>query len=89
MRLKIEVRGASFQFFYALGQGDWTKIGPVLDASTLSDERGAERAREALIHTGLRAPSPLGGRATMRASSNATAQIANWSSESREKHINL
>ena len=40
VRLKIEVRGAAFQFLYALGQGEWTKIGPVLDASTLSDERG-------------------------------------------------
>jgi len=40
VRLKIEVRGAAFQFLYALGRGEWTKIGPVLDASTLSDERG-------------------------------------------------
>jgi len=40
VRLKLEIRGPSLQFFYALGQGAWTKIGPVLDASILSDECG-------------------------------------------------
>lgn len=40
VRLKIEVRGSDFQFFYALGQGPWARIGPVLDASILSDEHG-------------------------------------------------
>lgn len=40
VRLRIEVRGAALQFWYALEQGDWTRIGPVLDASTLSDEQG-------------------------------------------------
>jgi xylan 1,4-beta-xylosidase len=40
VRLKIEVRGPSLQFFYALGEGGWTAIGPVLDASILSDECG-------------------------------------------------
>ena len=40
VRLKMEVRGPSLQFFYALGTGTWTAIGPVLDASILSDECG-------------------------------------------------
>ena len=40
VRLKLEIRGPSLQFFYALGPGAWTKIGPVLDASILSDECG-------------------------------------------------
>ncbi|MDO8360767.1 MAG: glycoside hydrolase family 43 protein [Devosia sp.] len=40
VRLKLEVRGPSLQFFYALGQGTWIPIGPVLDASILSDECG-------------------------------------------------
>jgi xylan 1,4-beta-xylosidase len=40
VRLKIEVRGAALQFFYALGADTWIAIGPVLDASLLSDECG-------------------------------------------------
>ena len=36
----MEVRGPSLQFFYALGSGAWTAVGPVLDASILSDECG-------------------------------------------------
>jgi xylan 1,4-beta-xylosidase len=40
VRLKLEIRQPALQFFYTLGQGAWQKIGPVLDASTLSDERG-------------------------------------------------
>ncbi len=40
VRLKLEVRGAALQFFYALEGADWTPIGPVLDASRLSDECG-------------------------------------------------
>jgi len=40
VRLKLEIRGPSLQFFYALGQGAWTTVGPVLDASILSDECG-------------------------------------------------
>lgn len=40
VRLRLEIRGPALQFFYALGQGDWLKIGPVLDASLLSDECG-------------------------------------------------
>jgi len=40
VRLKFSVRGPAGQFFYALGAGDWQAIGPVLDASILSDECG-------------------------------------------------
>ena len=40
VRLKLEVRGKDLQFFYALGSGAWTPIGPVLDASLISDEKG-------------------------------------------------
>ncbi len=40
VRLKFEVRGPAGRFFYALEGGDWQAIGPVLDASILSDECG-------------------------------------------------
>jgi len=40
VRLKLEIRGAALQFFYALGQEAWQAVGPVLDASLLSDECG-------------------------------------------------
>ena len=40
IRLALEIRGAALQFFYALEGGELTKIGPVLDASILSDECG-------------------------------------------------
>jgi xylan 1,4-beta-xylosidase len=40
VRLKLEIRGPALQFFYALGSDAWTRIGPVLDASILSDECG-------------------------------------------------
>jgi xylan 1,4-beta-xylosidase len=40
VRLKLEIRGPGLQFFYALADGDWQKVGPVLDASLLSDECG-------------------------------------------------
>jgi xylan 1,4-beta-xylosidase len=58
VRLKLEIRGPSLQFFYALGsplllagegagqrpagegESNWQAIGPVLDASILSDECG-------------------------------------------------
>jgi len=36
----FEVRGPDGQFYYALGDAAWTPIGPVLDASILSDECG-------------------------------------------------
>ncbi len=38
--LGVDVDGASLQFRYALPQGDWIPVGPVLDASILSDEAG-------------------------------------------------
>ena len=41
VRLKLEVRGASLQYFYAPGTtGNWQPIGPELDASLISDECG-------------------------------------------------
>jgi xylan 1,4-beta-xylosidase len=40
VRLRLEIRGRSLQFLYALGQGSWQPVGPVLDASLLSDECG-------------------------------------------------
>jgi xylan 1,4-beta-xylosidase len=39
--MKIEVRGTTLRFFYTVDGGDWRRIGPVLDASLLSDECGA------------------------------------------------
>jgi len=36
--LKADFNGASLQFYYALTEGDWKKIGPVLDGSILSDD---------------------------------------------------
>ena len=38
VRMKLEINRADLQFFYALEDGDWQAIGPVLDASRLSDE---------------------------------------------------
>ena len=40
VRLRVEVRGCALRFFYALPGGEWARIGPVLDASLLSDEAG-------------------------------------------------
>jgi xylan 1,4-beta-xylosidase len=40
VRLKLEIRGPALQFFYALGNREWETVGPVLDASLLSDECG-------------------------------------------------
>ncbi len=39
VELAVEVEDADLQFFYRAG-GDWQKIGPVLDASVISDEGG-------------------------------------------------
>jgi len=36
--LKADFDGAKLQFFYALIEGDWQKIGPSLDGSILSDD---------------------------------------------------
>lgn len=48
VRMKVEVRsGKTLQFWYAVerngGWDDWTKIGPVYDASILSDECGGHK----------------------------------------------
>ena len=40
MRLAVAVDHAELRFAYALSDGAWTDIGPVLDASLLSDEAG-------------------------------------------------
>lgn len=41
IRLKLEVRGPALQYFYATGTGgNWQPVGPVLDASLISDECG-------------------------------------------------
>ena len=40
VRLALTIRGPALQFFYALGAGPLTPVGPVLDASLLSDECG-------------------------------------------------
>jgi xylan 1,4-beta-xylosidase len=40
VRLRLEIRGAALQFFYAIEGGNWQDVGPVLDASLLSDECG-------------------------------------------------
>ena len=36
--LKADFDGAKLQFFYALTEGNWQKIGPILDGSILSDD---------------------------------------------------
>ena len=38
--LGVDVDGAALQFRYALQEGNWNAVGPVLDASVLSDEGG-------------------------------------------------
>lgn len=38
--LAVEVREAELQFFYRAGHGAWQAVGPVLDASVISDEGG-------------------------------------------------
>jgi xylan 1,4-beta-xylosidase len=40
VRLALEIRGPALQFFYAVEGAELTRIGPVLDASILSDECG-------------------------------------------------
>ena len=36
--LKVDFDGADMQFYYAVKEGDWERIGPVLDGSILSDD---------------------------------------------------
>lgn len=38
--LAVEVNGADMQFFYRIDGEDWQAVGPVLDASVISDEGG-------------------------------------------------
>lgn len=38
--LAMEINAAELQFFWRTGQSDWQPIGPVLDASVISDEGG-------------------------------------------------
>ncbi|HEY8594874.1 MAG TPA: glycoside hydrolase family 43 protein [Devosiaceae bacterium] len=40
VHLKVEVDRNTLQFFYATEEADWRSVGPVLDASILSDEAG-------------------------------------------------
>lgn len=40
IRLRVDVHDCALRFFYAIGTGAWTRIGPVSDASLLSDEAG-------------------------------------------------
>ena len=44
IRLAVSVDQASLQFAYALN-GEWRRVGPVLDASLLSDEAGGGEHR--------------------------------------------
>ena len=41
--LAAEIDGAKLQFLYRAG-GEWLPVGPVLDASVISDEGGPRRA---------------------------------------------
>lgn len=38
VRLKVVMQGKALTFYYGVGESAWASIGPVLDASTLSDE---------------------------------------------------
>ena len=44
VKLALSIRGNELQFFYAVGDGELAKIGPVYDASILSDECGGHQA---------------------------------------------
>ncbi|KAI5917107.1 beta-xylosidase [Camillea tinctor] len=44
VRLAMTIRGRELQFFYAIEEQELAKIGPVLDASILSDECGGHQA---------------------------------------------
>ncbi|KAG8158055.1 hypothetical protein KVR01_011816 [Diaporthe batatas] len=43
VKLKLTIRGPRLQFFYAVGDEELKEIGPVLDASILSDECGGHQ----------------------------------------------
>lgn len=52
--MRIEVRGTSFKFFWRQDGGEWRRIGPVLDASVLSDEAGeGQNVRSVTSFTGV------------------------------------
>lgn len=40
VELRADVDHCDLQFYYKMDDGEWTKIGPVLDASVISDEGG-------------------------------------------------
>lgn len=40
VRLAVEVDASTQRFFYAEGDGEWTQVGPVLNAAVISDEGG-------------------------------------------------
>ncbi|MEO5805420.1 glycoside hydrolase family 43 protein [Devosia sp.] len=63
IRLKLSVRGKALQFFYALGDAAWQNVGPVLDASLISDEgAGGEHSNFTGAFVGV-AASDLNGTA--------------------------
>ena len=54
--LAMEVDGAELAFFYRIAGGDWTRVGPALDASVISDEGGrGEHASFTGAFTGMAA----------------------------------
>lgn len=50
--LKVEFEGMDIRFFYALEEGAWNEIGPVLDGSILSDDYVREDVRYRPAFTG-------------------------------------
>jgi xylan 1,4-beta-xylosidase len=44
VKLALSIRGKQLQFFYALGDKELEKVGPVYDASIISDECGGHQA---------------------------------------------
>jgi xylan 1,4-beta-xylosidase len=44
VRLAVSMRGSALQFYYALGQNELEKVGPVYDGSIVSDECGGHQA---------------------------------------------
>ncbi|QMU58508.1 MAG: family 43 glycosylhydrolase [Boseongicola sp.] len=62
VRLAVEVDHATQQFYYAIGDGDWTPVGPILDASVISDEGGrGEHASFTGAYVGMVAYDTSGG----------------------------
>lgn len=44
VHLKMTIRGEELQFYYAMEGEEWKKVGPVFDASIVSDECGGHQA---------------------------------------------